>query len=343
MMNTLRDFFLSLNIDPAQLADYAVYLPLVVLGIAIIAFIITVIRQARQDKQNKMVKQILTSARRKRPGLTAEEIAARLAPRSGLSNKKSIQVIFFELLLKLVKFDRAATEKKLIQSGDRDPRAISRYIIQRGAGMIIAPMLIWMMSPSLGLQGGMQIAVALGGVLAGGILVDTRLDKALSVRRMKVSVELPVLLDLLTIYLEAGQPFDASLARASRALEKSFPVISDEASFLIKDLDMSVDREKTLREFAERLNTNIASTFVNIVIQSERRGNPVAPSLRVLSKEARKEVIMDIERKAQKLPTMMQLPMFLFILPAIFASVIGPAVVQIMQTFSQGVMIGAGQ
>jgi tight adherence protein C len=145
----------------------------------------------------------------------------------------------------------------------------------------------------------------------------------------------------LTIYLEAGQPLDASLGRASRALEKSFEVVAEEAAFLIKDLDLSVDREKTLNEFGERLNTNTAVTFVNIVVQSERRGNAIAPSLRTLAKESRKEVIMDIERKAQKLPTMMQLPMFMFILPSIFASVIGPAAIQIMQTFSSGILLGA--
>lgn len=340
-MEIFTQFFDSLGIDITTLADLAVYLPVLILIAAVGAFVMSLFRQARQDRQNKMVRQIMSSARRKKPGLSQEEIAARLTPRSDESRRKGVHVLFFELLLKLVNFDRKETEKKLIQAGDRDPRAISRYIIQRGAGMIIAPTVIWFAAPSMGMEGVLQMVMAVGGVLAGGIFVDTRLDKALSARRSSVSIEMPVLLDLLTIYLEAGQPMDASLARSSRALEKSFPVIAEEAGFLIGDLDLSVDREKTLREFGDRLATNTAQTFVNIVIQSERRGNAIAPSLRVLAKEARKEVITDIERKAQKLPTMMQLPMFLFILPAIFASVIGPAAIQIMQTFSQGVMIGA--
>lgn len=335
------NFFESFGIDPSQVADLAIYLPFFILIAAVGAFIMSLLRQSRQERQNKMVRQIMTSARSKRPGLTQEEIAARLTPRSEEGKRRGVHVLFFELLLKLVNFDRKETEKKLIQAGDRDPRAISRYIIQRGAGMIIVPCAIWFLSPYLGLEGILQMVMAVGGILAGGIFVDTRLDKALAARRSKISVEMPVLLDLLTIYLEAGQPLDASLSRSSRALEKSFPVVSEEAAFLIGDLDLSVDREKTLREFGDRLNTNTAQTFVNIIVQSERRGNPIAPSLRILAKEARKEVITDIERKAQKLPTMMQLPMFLFILPAIFASVIGPAAIQIMQTFSQGILLGA--
>lgn len=341
MFEVFQEFLRSFNIDLQQLADLAIYLPFIILLMAVGGFVYSFWLSQKQESQNKMVRQIMTSARTKRPGMTQEEIAARLTPRSAAAQKKSFATSFFEILLKLVNFDRAATEKKLIQSGDRDPRAISRYILQRGAGMVIAPVVIYLASPYLGLEGTLQLVMAVGGILAGGIFVDTRLDKALAARRAKVAVEMPVLLDLLTIYLEAGQPLDASLGRASRALEKSFEVVAEEAAFLIKDLDLSVDREKTLNEFGERLNTNTAVTFVNIVVQSERRGNAIAPSLRTLAKESRKEVIMDIERKAQKLPTMMQLPMFMFILPSIFASVIGPAAIQIMQTFSSGILLGA--
>ncbi len=72
------------------------------------------------------------------------------------------------------------------------------------------------------------------------------------------------------------------------------------------------------------------------MVQAERRGNAIAPSLRSLAREARKEVMAEIEKKAQKIPTMMQLPMFLFILPAIFAAVIGPAAIQIINQFGDG-------
>ena len=336
MIDGFVRFFESLGLDLGALLDFAAYLPLVLLVVALVAFLVTMHHQSSQDRKVRIVRQILAGQRQRRQGMTPEEIARRLAPRAGVSTRPGLHIVLFEALLRLVRFNRRETERKLIQSGDRDPRAISRYIIQRGLGMVIAPVIIWMMAPMLGIEGTLKIALAGAGVLAGGILVDSRLDRALSARRSKISTEMPVLLDLLTIYLEAGQPFDASLARASIALEKSFPVIAEEAGFLIKDLDMSVDRERTLREFSDRLATNTAKTFVNIVIQSERRGNAVAPSLRMLARESRKEVIMDVERRAQKLPTLMQLPMFMFILPAIFASVIGPAAIMMMQTFSQG-------
>lgn len=340
-MQSFIAFLQSFGVDPGQILDIAAYTPFALMGLAVLAFGVSLQRQAGEDRKAKMVRQILAAGRARRPGMTQEEIAKRLAPRLNDPKGRPSYIVLFETMLRLVNFNRAETEKKLIQSGDRDPRAISRYILQRGLGMVLAPSLLFLAGPSIGLQGPLQILVALVGILAGGILVDSRLDRALSARRAKVSVETPVLLDLLTIYLEAGQPFDASLARASRALEKSFPTVSEEAAYLNRDLDMTVERERTLREFGERLNTVTAKTFVNIIIQSEKRGNPIAPSLRTLAREARKEVITDIERRAQKLPTIMQLPMFMFILPAIFASVIGPAGIQIAQTFSSGIMLGA--
>lgn len=338
-MQNLALFFESLGVPATLFFDLLAYSPLVLFAIAIVAFVVTMRRQSVQDRKDKMVRKIVAAARQRKSGLSNEEIAKRLAPRE-VGKGRSAHIVLFEALLKIARFDRKETERKLVQSGDRDPRAISRYILQRGLGMVIAPVFLWILAPMIGLGGPFQVIMAAVGVLAGGIVVDSRLDRALSARRSRVAMETPVLLDLLTIYLEAGQPFDASLGRASIALEKSFPVIAQEAGFLIKDLDMSVDREKTLREFGDRLATNTAKTFVNIVVQSERRGNAVAPSLRMLAKESRKEVITDIERKAQKLPTVMQLPMFLFILPAIFASVLGPAVIQIMQTFSGGLVAG---
>lgn len=338
MFGSFSEFITSLGINPDTVLENVVYLPPIVLALALVAFVITFRKQSMSDARERMARKILVSSAVKRPGMTREEIAARLAPKSIEAKSPSLFIVLFEVLLKLVRFDRKETQRKLIQSGDRDPRAISRYIIQRGLGMVIGPVVIWFIAPFIGIEGMLQFIVALVGVLAGGILVDSRLDKALKNRKIQVSNEMPVLMDLLTMYLEAGQPFDASLVRASRALEKSFPVIAEEAAFLIRDLDMSVDREKTLREFAERLSTTSAKTFMTIVIQSEKRGNAIAPSLRMLARDSRKEVIMELERRAQKLPTMMQLPMFLFILPAIFASVIGPAAIQIMGTFSGGLI-----
>lgn len=322
--------------------EFAIFGPVVLFIATVALYGVSTYQRRLRLAQERIARGILSGARKRSTTLSQQEIAARLRPKeeNASSTQKSLLQIS-EILLKLVNFDKEETRYKLIQAGQRDPRALSRYIIQRGMGMIVGPIVLWFLAGMLlGLGGFLQLGIALVGVLVGGIIVDVQLDKAVAKRRTQISNELPVLLDLLTIYLEAGQSFDISLARASAALKVSFPTAATEIFHLRQDLETSVDREKTLREFASRIGTQTSRTFVAIVVQSERRGNAIAPSLRTLARESRKEVISEIEKKAQKIPTLMQGPMFLFILPSIFAAVIAPAAVQIMDQFGSGGLTG---
>ena len=331
-----EDFLRSLGLNVEQALQFSIAIPFVLFVVSILVFFSAIRRQKSEERKQSMLSRIVKQSRSRTTALTPEEIAARLNPRAAEAAKKSAAVKMAELALKLVNFDREETEKKLVQAGDRDPRAISRYILQRGAGMALAPLLFWSVLPMLGIEGIFRLVISLGGILAGGIFVDAQLDRKLAARKSALSNQMPVFLDILVIYLEAGQAIDQAFVKAASALSVSFPDISDEVAHLRKELDMSVDRERTLRDFATRVGTDTAKTFVSIIIQSERRGSAVSSSMRVLAKEARKEVLIGIEQKAQKLPTLMQLPMFVFILPAIFLAVISPAVIQIMDTLSDG-------
>lgn len=326
----------ALGIPLGGLTEIFLAVPVLLFIFTVVAYFVSSRRRDVIRTHERLARGIISGARKRSSGLSQEEILARLRPDTEAASTTSRTFVqFAEILLKLAKFDREKTQQSLIRAGQRDPRAMSRYIIQRGMGMLVGPVVIWMVAPTLGLVGPLQVVGSIAGILVGGIIVDVRLDKMVASRRARLHGELPVLLDLLTIYLEAGSGFDVALARSSHALKVSFPTAAAEIFYLRRELEMSIDREKTLRAFAQRVNTQTAKTFVAIVIQSERRGNAIAPALRRLARDARREVMSDIEKKAQKIPTVMQLPMFLFILPSIFASVIGPAVVQVTQVLAE--------
>lgn len=337
-MPTIEQFFQSLEsfgVPTDLILEFAVFGPVILFAVTIALYLVSNNQRRRRLALDKIAQGILSGARKRSTSMSQQEIAERLRPKEeeASTTAKSLMQIS-EILLKIVNFNKEETRYKLIQSGQRDPKALSRYILMRGMGMLIAPALLWMAAGQLlGFSGILQFGTAMVGILVGGIIVDVRLDKAVAARRSKIYTELPVMLDLLTIYLESGQSFDVALARASVALKVSFPTAASEIMYLRRDLETSVEREKTLREFAARMGTQVARTFVAIVVQAERRGNAIAPSLRSLAREARKEVMAEIEKKAQKIPTMMQLPMFMFILPAIFASVIAPAAIEIIAKF----------
>jgi len=337
-MPTIEEFFRSLEaigLPVVLILEYAIFGPVVLFGVTMALYAVSAHQRKKRISLDKIAQGILSGARKRSTSLSQQELANRLRPKveEGSATARSLLQIS-ETLLKLVNFNKEETRYKLIQSGQRDPRALSRYILARGMAMLVGPFLLWLAAGQiLGFTGVLQVGVSLIGIMVGGIVVDVRLDRAVSSRRSKIFSELPVMLDLLTIYLESGQSFDVSLSRASVALRVSFPTAASEIMYLRRDLETTVDREKTLREFSARMGTQVARTFVAIVVQAERRGNAIAPSLRTLAREARKEVMSEIEKKAQKIPTMMQLPMFMFILPAIFASVIAPAIIEIMTKF----------
>jgi tight adherence protein C len=69
------------------------------------------------------------------------------------------------------------------------------------------------------------------------------------------------------------------------------------------------------------------------MIQAEKYGTPLARAFKVLSQEQRNERMMRAEEKASRLPAIMTIPMMVFILPALFIVLIGPAVLDIMDNF----------
>ena len=69
------------------------------------------------------------------------------------------------------------------------------------------------------------------------------------------------------------------------------------------------------------------------MIQAEKYGTPLARAFKVLSQEQRTERMLRAEEKAGRLPATMTVPMMLFILPALFIVLIGPAILDIMDNF----------
>ena len=66
--------------------------------------------------------------------------------------------------------------------------------------------------------------------------------------------------------------------------------------------------------------------------QSLQYGTPLTQALRTLSAELRQEALIMFEERAGRLPTMMTIPMILFILPCVFLVVAGPAIINVMAT-----------
>ena len=101
------------------------------------------------------------------------------------------------------------------------------------------------------------------------------------------------------------------------------------------ELGFSPDRRQAFENLVDRVPLPSVNAFVTTLIQAEKYGTPLARASKVLAQEQRSERMLRAEEKAGRLPATMTMPMMLFILPALFIVLLGPAVL-IMDNFLTG-------
>ncbi len=173
------------------------------------------------------------------------------------------------------------------------------------------------------------IGMAVIGYALPGVLVKNQISK----RYKEMQKSLPDALDLLVICTEAGLNLDSGLDRVCREISNSSPELADEFGLTSIELGFLADRKEALMNLAARVDFQAMNTLVNTLLQTEKYGTPLAVALRVLSAEMREERLMRAEEKAARLPAIMTVPMIVFILPALFIVLIGPAVLKAIDAF----------
>ena len=82
-----------------------------------------------------------------------------------------------------------------------------------------------------------------------------------------------------------------------------------------------------------RIGLDTVKAVAQALIQAERYGTPMAQALRVLAQESRDQRMNEAEKKAAALPPKLTVPMILFFLPVLIAVILGPAGIQVSDTF----------
>lgn len=143
--------------------------------------------------------------------------------------------------------------------------------------------------------------------------------------------ELPAVLDLLTVCVEAGLGFDAAL---SKVVEKSQSNLAEEFRRVLQEIKIGKPRREALRNMANRLQIDDLSNFIGAVIQADQLGVSMANMLRLQAHVMRQKRRQRVEEEAMKAPVKMLLPLVLFIFPCIFIVVLGPALIQFLTQIS---------
>lgn len=169
------------------------------------------------------------------------------------------------------------------------------------------------------------------GVFLPNLIVKNGIDR----RKHKLRKALPDALDLLVICSEAGLSLDAGVSRVSREFANSSKELAEELNQTSFELSFMPERRMAFDGLRKRVDLPAVQSLCSTLEQTEKFGTPLAQALRVLSQEQRTDRMMRAEEKAARLPAIMTVPLILFILPALFVVVMGPAVLSIIDAFAK--------
>lgn len=220
---------------------------------------------------------------------------------------------------------------KLIRAGFESPTAPLTYNTARVAAMVAMPLAF---APLMaGMSFGGMVFLATWSVAAGWVLPAWYLNHRVSARQERIRRSVPDALDLLVVCIEAGVSLDAAILRVAREIARLHEDLSLELLTVTRKTNAGVPREQALRGLWDRTGVEEVRALVSTMIQSERWGTSIGHVLQVYAETLRRKRRQAVEKKAAVAPLKMLFPLILFILPALFAVVMGPAVLQIAKMF----------
>ncbi|MFC3069374.1 type II secretion system F family protein [Phenylobacterium soli] len=165
---------------------------------------------------------------------------------------------------------------------------------------------------------------------AGWLLPFVIIRRMTRERADEVTHGLPEALELLVVCVEAGLSLEDGLDRITEELKRSQPALAEELATTAADLKVLPDRDAAFNAMAERVGSPAVRSVMKTLSQTLRFGTPLANALRTAAAELRNESLLLMEERANRLPSLLTVPMMLFIMPTIFMIVGGPAVLRLM-------------
>ncbi|HET7656774.1 MAG TPA: type II secretion system F family protein [Bacillales bacterium] len=232
-----------------------------------------------------------------------------------------------------MKSDEAAKlEIKLFRAGSPMGMGAVEYRILRITLFIMLPILAFLYGELLAAGSEVVLLLVIGAFFVAGIGPSYYLKSKTKKRNHKALRELPDILDLLTVSLEAGLGFDSALGKV---VSRKSGVLCSEFHRCLEEIRLGKTRKDALSGVRDRLTLNELRVLISNILQAEKLGIGLVKVLRIQSEEVRDQRKQRAEEAAMKAPIKMLFPLVLFIFPSLFIVLLGPAVLQFIATFSK--------
>ncbi|WDL95317.1 type II secretion system F family protein [Alicyclobacillus sp. ALC3] len=172
--------------------------------------------------------------------------------------------------------------------------------------------------------------ICLAVIILAWIMPDFMLSRRITQRQNTLRKQLPSTLDLLTVSVEAGLGFDQAM---SKVAEEAKGPMAEESKRILHEMQLGTPRLQALQRFAERTGVDVIELFVSAVVQADKLGIGLTKVLRIQAEDVRRKQREAAQEQAAKAPLKILFPLIMFIFPALFVVILGPAVLHIVQLF----------
>jgi tight adherence protein C len=259
----------------------------------------------------------------------------RLASRAGRESFR--ERVLMPLVERLARWTLKLNPKTTVES-------VSARLLSAGLSRAVTPSGFLAGKAGLGL-GGAFIGSLFGGAAMGGFggiafalmfgFVGFRVPDLVVAgrgkrRREEVRAQLPDALDLLAVSVEAGLGFDGAMGKITDHMDGA---LTEEFALALSEMRVGESRPDALRKMAERVPAPELAAFVRAIIQADQLGMSLGRILRVQAADSRLRRQAAAEERAMKAPIKMLFPTVLFIFPAMFLVILGPAFLNLAKVF----------
>ncbi|MBJ7457454.1 MAG: type II secretion system F family protein, partial [Thermoleophilia bacterium] len=229
------------------------------------------------------------------------------------------------------RFGRETDAAALVRAGLADALAPDSLARMR-AGLIGAGLLLSSSIAVLAPSAAVVIPLATGGGLAAPGRWITRRAAA---RRAALVRELPDLLDLLGICIEAGMALDPALRLAAERLGGT---LGREISTVLRDLSLGAARRDAYQGLVDRAGAPEMTRTIGALLQAEELGAPLSRALQGQAESLRASRRQDARERAARAAPKIQLVVAMVMVPAVLLLVLGVLVIELSRQV--GAVIG---
>ena len=201
---------------------------------------------------------------------------------------------------------------------------VTLQVVSAAGSVLFSALFLLTAKPSFG-KGTMMVILLVG---AGVLGPFAWLSRKATERQTAIFKDLPDVIDLLAISVEAGVGFEGALEVVCTAFESPLAV---EFSRTLKEMELGLSRKEALQNLKRRTEVPELSNFVMAITQADALGMPLGRVLHTQATEMRMKRRQWAREKAGKLPVKIMFPLVLFIFPAILVVILGPSMTSILQ------------